>query len=856
MTKTCGYSPAANRQEKSEFDDSELLMIQRPAQYLGGEFNAVDKTEQEENGEILCHIALVFPDTYEVGMSHLGLQILYEVLNRNSRVWAERVFMPQPDMAKLLRSKRLKLGSLESNRSLCNFDIVGFSLQYELCATNVLAILNLGGLSFLSAERETLPLIIGGGPLAFHPEALAPFFDAFFIGDAEEAISEIASALFPFQRSPGRSKETALHAIDQIEGTYVPAFYDRGSGNSTFLRTLKTKKATIRKRLLPSLDSFPHLSRPIVPTLKIVHNRLSIEVMRGCVRGCRFCQAGYIYRPQRERSPESILSIAQSGLKHTGFEEMSLLSLSTADYCSIVPLLQQLMDRTCDEKSLSISFPSTRVDAMRPELLEQIQRVRRTNFTLAPEAGTQRLRDVINKGVSDDDILRTCALIYSMGWKSIKLYFMLGLPTETEADLQGIVETCLKIKRLPQAKGRGITASVSTFVPKPHTPFQWARQISRDETVARQTYLKEELRKHRIEFRYQGDFSTFLEGVIARAGEELAPALLRAYELGCRMDAWEGQSGEALWYQAFKETSIDPDYYLRERRLDEPLPWDHIDCRIPKKYFQREFQHSNGEKVTESCLHEKCSACTVCDFTEVKNDIFSLPSAIPSDPSNHLPPPSSDTKVRYRIRYSKRGVLRFVGHLEMSRLIERAVRRANLPIAYTGGFHPLPRISYGPPLQLGVESDAEYADFVFLSPVPGIAERLGSTLPPDIGIVNVEAIPFSAPSIQETIKGYHFHLSLLTDMTLAIAGGNDTFSGILQRRIRQEKRNREFVLKDYVSNLRILEMPSAGEGFTLSFNLSADSKRSHPRPSEIGRAITGLELGAFSLLKTDTIFAN
>ena len=614
--------------DQSEFADCESLMhLDKPGQYIGAELNSQTKDEAKVN----CKFALAFPDAYEVGMSHLGIQLLYQIVNKREDFWAERVFMPFVDRERDLRERGETLRSLESKRALRDFDVLGFSLQYELCATNILAMLDLGHIPFRAQERDlSYPLVIGGGPYSYHPEPLAPFFDAFFLGDAEEGILELLELVKDFKARAtvfdNSSKRELLTRLSEVEGVYVPSLFEpRYCEESGFLKEvspLNSQKEIVTRRLLPTMESAPYLEKPIVPNIRTVHNRLSVEVMRGCVRGCRFCQAGYLYRPQRERKPSEILDIISKSLPESGFEELSLLSLSTADYCSIVPLLKKLMDRYGEDEKLSISFPSTRVDALKPEVLEQVQRVRRTGFTVAPEAGTQRLRDVINKGVGDEEILETCSNVFRMGWNGIKLYFMIGLPTETDEDLQGIIDIAKKISSLPEARGKSITVSVSTHVPKPHTPFQWAEQISCSETIRKQRFLARGLRALKVNFRYHDAFSSFLEGVFSRGDRRLAEVVEKAYQKGARLDAWKEYLSEEIWTQAFYECNIDPCFYLRERSPEEALPWDHLSCGIPKSYFAKEYRRALRDKETADCLTASCSVCGACDYDSKRNVLW------------------------------------------------------------------------------------------------------------------------------------------------------------------------------------------------------------------------------------------
>ncbi len=862
----------------SVLDERELLRVQKPAQYLGGELNSVMKPLEN----IDVRFALSFPDTYEVGMSHLGLQILYDLLNRDAATWAERVFMPMADMEALLREKKLPLCSLESQTPLKNFDAVGFSLQYELCATNILAMLELSDMKFYAADRpDSDPLIIGGGPYSYHPEALTPFFDAFFLGDAEEAIAEVVAAIRSVKKDGGYSRAKVLEKLRFVEGIYIPTDFEaRYSEDGKLLGVdARTERKEIVRRLLPTLDGAPYPQRPVVPNIQTVHNRLSLEVMRGCVRGCRFCQAGYLYRPQRERSPREIVEMVGKTLPETGFEELSLLSLSTADYCSIVPLLKTLMDRYAGDDKLAISFPSTRVDALTPEVLEQVQRVRRTGFTVAPEGGTQRLRDVINKGVSDEQILETCANVFRMGWTGIKLYFMLGLPTETDEDLQGIIDIAERVRALPEARGKEITVSVSTHVPKPHTPFQWAEQITPNETVRRQRFLADGLRRAKVTFRYHDAFSSFLEGIFCRSGREFAKVIVRAYELGCRLDAWQEHLKEDLWMQAFLDCNVEPLYYLRERDIAEPLPWDHLSCGIPKSYFIKEWKHALRNRETPDCLTKSCSVCGACNYDTSRNVLW------PRAESESLQPAQSAAAewkengplFRYRLRYAKHGSLRYLGHLELVSIFHRACRRAELPLAFSQGFHPLPRLSFGPPLQLGIGSTTEFVDAFFTSPLnpADFSSRLNTALPPDLRIVGAELVDLKAPSLQESLILHRFRVEWLSEPRgvlgdwlprleanpEAVTEFLDEVRALEITRLASgnKKRNRAraaraedktFRLGDFVPELLLVYPEESGEPPAVEFSLLVDHTRACPKPTEVVAAFSGCDIGDYSMEKT------
>ncbi len=530
-----------------------LPLVEQPARYTGGERGTVVK----DPAQVRLRFALAFPEVYEIAQSHLGLQILYNLLNGRSDIQAERAYAPWVDMEALLRQHGLPLASLDTCSPLSAFDIVGFSLQYELTYTNILMMLDLGGIPLLSRERNaTHPLVIAGGPCAFHPEPIADFIDAFLLGDGEEAIFDICDAYLAWDK---KDRLDLLRALSRIPGVYVPAFFSLEhveDGTLREIRSLDLDQEVVHKRVVRDLNSIPALRSQVVPNVNIVHDRIAVEVMRGCVRGCRFCQAGYIYRPLRERDPRALQQQIEKLVEQSGYEEVSLLSLSTGDYSCVNPLLREVMNRFAGLK-VSVSLPSTRVDALSPHILEEIRRVRKTGFTLAPEAGSQRLRDVIQKEYKEEELIEAAGMLFGLGWKSVKLYFMLGLPSETEEDLLGIVDLCRKVSAAGKHR-RQVTASVSTFVPKPHTPFQWAAQLSLEETEARQQLLRTTLRRYGIQFKWHDARLSFLEGVFARGDRRLAAPLLTAYHLGCRFDGWTDKFRLDLWQQAFATHGIDP----------------------------------------------------------------------------------------------------------------------------------------------------------------------------------------------------------------------------------------------------------------------------------------------------------
>lgn len=741
-----------------------LPYVSKPGRYLGKEFNAI----QKDWDKATIRFALAFPDLYEIGMSHQGLQILYHIINMQSDFLAERCFSPDIDAEKFMRENDIELLSIESSQPLNKFDVLGITLPYELCYTNIVTLLKLGGIPLYSTDRnDKHPLVLGGGSCSLNPEPVADFFDAILLGDGEEGITDIAVTLKKCKQLQLSRAET-LNNLAKIKGVYIPSHFCVQYDSENKIKNIFTKGGspdTVERRILSDLDNTEHLCTPLVPNAKIVHDRLGIEIARGCTRGCRFCQAGMIYRPVRERSVDQILELAEKGIGTSGFEELALLSLSTGDYSCIENLLPKLMDNYAEDY-VSVSMPSMRVGTLSQSVMDQIKRVRKTGFTVAPEAGSERLRQVINKGITEEDLLTTCKDAFSLGWNAIKLYFMIGLPTETVEDIEAIAELSLKTKQMASTSGgkrKQVTTSVGTFVPKPHTPFQWERQLSLEESRERITHLKQVMPRKGCKLKYHDPEVSFLEGVFSRGDRRLSRLIEEAWNRGARLDGWSDYFSLNLWKDAADKCGIDMADYLRARSQSEILPWQHLSSGIETSFLTDELEKAHAGTYTPDCRYNGCQQCGLCDFDTIRPVVRNEEKepAQFSDRNNfkETTKNGNESHFKYMVSYARKGDISYLGHLEILQLLFRTLRRANIKTNFSKGFNPSPKISFGGALPVGMESEAEF--FIMDLPDPltstsTVIEQLNSCLPPGILITDIALHSGNIP--QSTLNFYKVDL--------------------------------------------------------------------------------------------------
>jgi len=814
-------------------DMNKLFELMKPARYTGGEFNSVVKNFDETD----CRIVLALPDVYEVGMSNLGLAILYSILNRRDDTLCERVYAPWIDAEKFMHEENILLFALESKKNVRDFDFLGFSLQYEMIYSNVLNMLDLAKISLYASDRaDDEPFIIGGGPCVYNVEPVADFFDFFIVGEAEEVFGEVVEAFIAWKNA-GKvgGRRGFLKKLLSVKGIYVPSFYEPLYSGEKFLglKVLENAPQKILKRVVKNFDATPSVENPVVPFMEIVHDRAMLELFRGCSRGCRFCQAGMTYRPVRERNEETLRKMARRLIDASGWDEISLTSLSSADYSCLNRLIDDLQSDFRNEK-VSFSLPSLRIDSFSIELAEKVQSVRKSGLTFAPEAGTQRLRDVINKNVTEENLLDACAAAFAKGWRNVKLYFMMGLPTETDDDIAGIADLAKKVAELK--RGVKVTISVACFVPKPWTPFQWFGQISEEEFERRQQLLKSLITNKAITYNYHNAKLSVLEGVLARGDRRLAKVIEAAWRNGAKFDGWSDLFKPEAWENAFAACNVDKNYYSgRERDFWEPLPWEHTSPGVDKSFLLAEWKKSQVGETTPDCRRTSCTGCGVCMNLGVSVVDFDKEKLSPPE-ETFLSPNLLIFPTKYRAQIRKGAEIAVLSHLDYMNVFMRALIRSKLPAAWSEGFNPHLKVSFATALAVGVTSDCEYVDFELTRPVEAfdVAKKLNAQLPNGAEILRLKKLRGKSKPVMSLVDLSRYEVRLPFDRKffdaaqLSVKNFNAT-PQINFTRI-TPKKTRDLELKKYLVELVAISL--AGDELLIKFAVLITPEGSL-KPSEV-----------------------